>query len=218
MSIYSSCIGIDSAHLRLNFSDVLLAYILGDQDVPDATSSPLPPQTQDKNLNAELSNSRIASLEKQLNIETKVKQGAENMLQMLSKGDKNKKLVAETLQMLEDSKVKIDGIKMSILREQQQIVAFEAQCGKNGDGSIYKKNSNKMSSLEQRIDDLHHHIDIETRVSEGAKNMLKQLLKVQEKKAILEVCFPPEVSTMSALFDNGFAWCFPYCFISQLHQ
>lgn len=160
---------------------------LGDQDVPDATSSPLPPPVQDKISNAELSNSRIASLEKQLNIETKVKQGAENMLQMLSKGDKNKKLVNETLQMLEDSKVKIDGIKMSILREQQQIVAFESQCGKNGDGSLYKKNSNKMSSLEQRLEDIYHHIDIETRVTEGAKNMLTQLLKVQDKKAILEV-------------------------------
>ena len=140
-------------------------------------------------MNAELSNSRIASLEKQLAIETKVKQGAENMLQMLSKGDRNKKLVAETLQMLEDSKVKIDGIKMSVLREQQQIVAYEAQCGKNGDDSVYKKNSNKMSLLEQRIEDIYHHIDIETRVTEGAKNMLTQLLKVQDKKAVQEVCF-----------------------------
>ncbi|XP_065068062.1 serine/threonine-protein kinase N2-like isoform X1 [Rhopilema esculentum] len=158
----------------------------GDRDVPDATSSPLPPHSQDGNLSAEVSNSRIASLEKQLNIETKVKQGAENMLQMLSKGDKNKKLMAETLQMLEDSKVKIDGIKMSILREQQQILAFESQCGKNGDDSLYKKNSSKLSLLEQRIEDIRHHIDIETRVSEGAKNMRTQLLKVQDKKATQE--------------------------------
>ena len=119
------------------------------------------------------------------------------MLQMLSKGEKNKKLVAETLQMLEDSKVKIDGIKMSILREQQQIVAYEAQCGKNGDDSVYKKNSNKLSLLEQRIEDIYHHIDIETRVTEGAKNMLTQLLKVQDKKAVQEVCYLVVISSQS---------------------
>jgi len=176
---------LQEVNARLS-DEILTIGSKGDQDIPDATSSPLPPQPKDNHLNAELSNSRIASLEKQLAIETKVKQGAENMLQMLSKGEKNKKLVAETLQMLEDSKVKIDGIKMSILREQQQIVAYEAQCGKNGDDSVYKKSSNKMSLLEQRIDDIHHHIDIETRVAEGAKNMLTQLLKVQDKKAVQE--------------------------------
>ncbi len=108
------------------------------------------------------------------------------MLQMLAKGDKNKKLMAETHQMLEDSKVKISGIKMSMLREQQQIIAIEHDTVKKG-GSMYKKTSNKSSQLEQRIDDLRHHIDVETRVSEGAKNMLTQLLKVQDKKAVQEV-------------------------------
>ena len=139
-------------------------------------------------MSTELSNSRIASLEKQLAIEMKVKQGAENMLQMLSKGEKNKKLILETTQMLEDSKVKIDGIKMSVLREQQQIMAVETQCDNNGEGSLSRKYSSKGSSLEHRIEDIRHHIDVETRVSEGAKNMRTQLVKVQDKKALQEVC------------------------------
>eukprot|EP00794_Sanderia_malayensis_P015896 gene15896-17496_t len=154
-------------------------------DAPDATSSPIPPNLQDEKISTELSNSRIASLEKQLAIEMKVKHGAENMLQMLSKG--SKKLMAETHQMLEDSKVKISGIKMSILREQQQMMALESEgADKKGDSSLFKKSSNKSSALEQRMEDLRHHIDVETRVSEGAKNMLKQLLKVHDKKAVQE--------------------------------
>ncbi len=175
-------------------------------DTPDATSSPVPPNQQDENISTDLSNSRIASLEKQLAIEMKVKHGAENMLQMLAKGDKNKKLMAETLQMLEDSKVKISGIKMSILREQQQMLALESEGDKKGDKSMYKKNSNKSSLLEQRIEDVRHHIDVETRVSEGAKNMLKQLLKVQDKKAVQEViyCIFGPVYTVLDNFWNDF--------------
>lgn len=167
---------------------LFLIFHLGGRDVPDATSSPLPPQQHDEKVSAELSNGRIASLEKQLAIEMKVKQGAENMLQMLSKGEKNKKLILETTQMLEDSKVKIDGIKMSVLREQQQIMAFETQCDNNGESSLSRKYSSKGSSLEHRIEDISHHIDVETRVSEGAKNMRTQLMKVQDKKALQEVC------------------------------
>ena len=153
-------------------------------DTPDATSSPVPQNQQDEKVSTDLSNSRIASLEKQLAIEMKVKQGAENMLHMHAKGGKSKSLMLDTQQMLEDARVKIDGIRMSVLREQQQIIAFESQ---GGGSSMYKKNASKVSLLEQRLDDIRHHIDVETRVSVGAKNMLTQLLKVQDKKAVQEV-------------------------------
>lgn len=62
---------------------------------------------------------RLQSLEKQLNIELKVKQGAENMIQSITGGrslSKDKKLLAEAQQMLQDSKSKIEYLKMRILK------------------------------------------------------------------------------------------------------
>ncbi|XP_066928979.1 serine/threonine-protein kinase N2-like [Clytia hemisphaerica] len=124
-------------------------------------------------------NNRMASLEKQLAIEMKVKQGAENMLQMLQgKDSKSKKMIAEAEQMLADSKVKIDAIKMSILREQQS--EKNTPDTPNNRASLHEK------SLEHRVDDIRHHIDIETRVAEGARNMLKHFLINSDKKGINE--------------------------------
>ena len=127
----------------------------------------------------------MASLEKQLAIEMKVKHGTENMLQMLlGKDNKSKKMIAEAEQMLEDSKIKIDAIKMNILREKQN----DKMDGETPEQAI---NSNRASlhekSLEHRVDDIRHHIDIETRVAEGARNMLKHFLINSDKKGIQEV-------------------------------
>lgn len=61
---------------------------------------------------------RLISLEKQLNIELKVKQGAENMIQSISGGyhSRDKKLLAEAQQMLADSRAKIEFLRMRILK------------------------------------------------------------------------------------------------------
>ena len=129
--------------------------------------------------------SRMASLEKQLAIEIKVKEGAENMLGMLITGDKSKKLLADAEQINEDSKIKIDAIKMNILREKQYL-----DTKKNEAVNIDSSDTNVRihgKDLEQRVDDIRHHIDIETRVAEGARNMLKHFLLAQEKKGIHEV-------------------------------
>lgn len=82
-----------------------------------------------------LSEQRIQSLEKQLNIELKVKQGAENMIQQYSNGPtRDKKLLAEAQQMLADSKAKIEYIKMRIMKVKQ--VQSEEMDGKgSADGS-----------------------------------------------------------------------------------
>ena len=104
-----------------------------------------------------------------------------------TKGEKNKKLLAEAQQMLADSKWKIDGIKMSILKEKQQIIALESEKETNGSTDLQKGTYNKTYSLEQRIEDLNHHIDVETRVLEGGKNMMRHLVMAQDKKAINEV-------------------------------
>ena len=125
---------------------------------------------------------RLASLQKQLAIEMKVKQGAENMLAMLIVSDKSKKLTADAEQMLADSKIKIDGIKMTILREKQSEE-------NNGGIDLPNRRNIHEKNLEDRVDDIRHHIDIETRVAEGARNMLKHFLIAQDKKGIQEVMF-----------------------------
>ncbi|KAK2087522.1 Serine/threonine-protein kinase N1 [Saguinus oedipus] len=64
--------------------------------------------------------SRVAGLEKQLAIELKVKQGAENMIQTYSNGStKDRKLLLTAQQMLQDSKTKIDIIRMQLRRALQ---------------------------------------------------------------------------------------------------
>ena len=58
-------------------------------------------------------NTRIGALEKQLLIEKKIKEGAENMIEMYSK-NKNKTFMKEAKTMLEYSNAKIDYLKMMI--------------------------------------------------------------------------------------------------------
>lgn len=60
----------------------------------------------------------LITLEKQLNIEMKVRNGAENMIQSISGAHhgRDKKLLAEAQQMLADSKAKIEFLKLRILK------------------------------------------------------------------------------------------------------
>lgn len=76
------------------------------------TQSGLEPSPNDK---------LLTSLEKQLNIEMKVKNGAENMIQSITSGHhgRDKKLLAEAQQMLADSKAKIEFLKLRILKTRQ---------------------------------------------------------------------------------------------------
>lgn len=62
---------------------------------------------------------RIENLERQLNIELKVKQGAENMIQSIT--GKDKKLLYEAQQMLQDSRTKIEFLKMKITKVSENL-------------------------------------------------------------------------------------------------
>ncbi|XP_067868211.1 serine/threonine-protein kinase N2-like isoform X2 [Heterodontus francisci] len=124
-------------------------------------------------------NSRITALKKQLNIEIKVKQGAQNMIQMYSNGpSKDRKMLAAAQQMLQDSKIKIDIIRM-------QIVKVTRAMGASEDSS---ETIGTISPLELRIEELRHHLWVESAIAEGAKNAVKLLegRKVQDKKVLIE--------------------------------
>ncbi|CAB1325905.1 unnamed protein product [Coregonus sp. 'balchen'] len=102
------------------------------------------------------SSSRLAALKKQNDIELKVKQGAENRIQMYSNGSsKDRKLLATAQQMLQDSKTKIEFIRMQILKGSQ---ASELSFDNNDAQARFNESSQKLDllkySLEERLSEL----------------------------------------------------------------
>lgn len=100
------------------------------------------------------------------------------------------KLIAEAQQMLEDAKTKTEIIRMAILREQQAAAATPVEDTKTNSGSKKQHNASVgLLPIELRVEEVRHHIDIETRVIDGARTLIKFLQKSgQEKKGLQEVC------------------------------
>ncbi|XP_021947882.1 serine/threonine-protein kinase N isoform X4 [Folsomia candida] len=128
---------------------------------------------------------RISSLEKQLNIELKVKQGAENMIQISSGRDK--KLLENAQQMLQDSKAKIDYLKMRIAKTKHNR-SDNVASSSSGNSHRRDRNNDGLTPLEARIEELKHRLKIEKAVQDGARNVIRSLqsTKGSDKKALQE--------------------------------
>uniref|UniRef100_F7CZF5 Protein kinase N1 n=1 Tax=Xenopus tropicalis TaxID=8364 RepID=F7CZF5_XENTR len=121
--------------------------------------------------------SKILGLERQLDIELRMRKGAENMLQMYSQGGaKDKKLHSATHQMLSESDIKIRFLRAQIYKESQDTSGA-------GEGAL------EVLHNELRIEEARHHYRVERAVAEGAENALRMLgaARTQDRSAINEV-------------------------------
>jgi hypothetical protein len=138
---------------------------------------------------------RIKALNRQLEIEMKIKVGAENMIQSFSQGPKkDKKLCDDAQAMLKDAKLKIEYIKMQLNKVNNQYNESMSSTMYGHHRNINEENlSNKLEVLmpvEIRIEELRHRLHIESAVCEGAKNAVNILqLQKHDKKALQQVIF-----------------------------
>uniref|UniRef100_A0A8C2AZ86 protein kinase C n=1 Tax=Cyprinus carpio TaxID=7962 RepID=A0A8C2AZ86_CYPCA len=129
--------------------------------------------TQKDTITGESRRVHVHTLKKQLTMELKVKQGAENIIQTYANSSvKDRKMLSTAQQMLQDSKTKIELLRMQIVKVTQ---------AREGERET-------THPLELRVEELRHHLKIEAAVAEGAKNVVKQLgvRKVQDRRALAE--------------------------------
>ena len=121
----------------------------------------------------------VMNLEKQLAIEQRVKSGAETMIQVYSgaKNRQDRKLLTEAQQMFTDSKTKVEVLRMKIMKI-KGVVGTQASPDRTldhqGNGEAgFKSKALFFQSPEGRIAILRYRIDVETRLMQGAKSIMK---------------------------------------------
>lgn len=139
--------------------------VLPDAVLPDAepvAPGPPPPVEQPRARHLE-------ALQRQLQVELKVKQGAENMTRTCATGTpKERKLLAAAQQMLRDSQLKVALLRMKI--------------------SSLEASGAREPGPELLAEELRHRLRIEAAVAEGAKNVVKLLggRRTHDRKALAE--------------------------------
>lgn len=129
---------------------------------------------------------KIEQIKKQIDIEYKVKTGAENMLKIYVSGNsKDKKLAKKAQELLSDSKTKIEVLRMRKIKAQSQLTNdspeqtypnqqeedFISSCN---DGDASAQSVKKIcSSTFARYERIKHRIEVETRILQGAQTLLK---------------------------------------------
>ncbi|XP_029059154.1 serine/threonine-protein kinase N3 isoform X7 [Monodon monoceros] len=111
----------------------------------------------------------LEALQRQLQVELKVKQGAENMTHTYASGTpKERKLLAAAQQMLQDSQLKVALLRMKI--------------------SSLEASGSPEPGPELLVEELRHRLHIEAAVAEGAKNVVKLLgsRRTQDRKVLAE--------------------------------
>ncbi|XP_054377128.2 serine/threonine-protein kinase N3 isoform X5 [Pongo abelii] len=111
----------------------------------------------------------LEALRRQLHVELKVKQGAENMTHTCASGTpKERKLLAAAQQMLRDSQLKVALLRMKI--------------------SSLEASGSPEPGPELLAEELQHRLHVEAAVAEGAKNVVKLLSsrRTQDRKALAE--------------------------------
>ncbi|XP_072310219.1 serine/threonine-protein kinase N2 [Eucyclogobius newberryi] len=125
--------------------------------------------------------SRVRTLKKQLTMETKVKQGAENIIHTYHySAGKDRKMLSTAQQMLQDSRTKIELLRMQIVKI--------TQAKDDGRDGSFGHSVELISPLELRVAELMHHLKIESAVADGAKNVVKQLggRKIHDRRILAE--------------------------------
>ena len=119
----------------------------------------------------------LDNLEKQLAIEQRVKSGAETMIQVYSgaKNRQDRKLLTEAQQMLSDSKTKVEVLKMKIMKIKgpQSTPERTAESAVVGGEAGSRSKAQFVQSPEGRMAILRYRIDVETRLMQGAKSIMK---------------------------------------------
>ncbi len=121
----------------------------------------------------------LVNLEKQLAIEQRVKSGAETMILVYSgiKNRQEKRLLSEAQQMFSDSKIKVEVLRMKIMKIKGVANAQaspERTLESSGTGEAGSRSKAMFSQTpDGRLAILRYRIDVETRLMQGARTIMK---------------------------------------------